>query len=195
MKKIIYIISFLILSLTGFSQETLWSVTYQMAFPDGELSDFTGKTSFRGFGVEGRAFVDNNVSIGGGAHWNVFYERKDKITTEIDNVTITGTHFNYVNAFPFYANAAYYFNEGSYFRPYMAMNAGVIYAHYRKDVGLYRIDDQVWKFSLAPEIGVLIETYDRANFTVNFRYNYGVETAETTPLGYFGINVGVIWLY
>jgi hypothetical protein len=195
MKKTLFIISFIIISLTGFAQESFWSVTYQMAVPTGELSDFTGKTSFRGFGIEGRAFVDNNVSIGGGVHWNVFYEKKDKVTTEMDNLTVTGTHFNYVNAFPIYANAAYYFNEGSYFRPYMAVNTGVIYTTYRKDVGLYSFENDAWKFALTPEVGVLIESYDRANFTVNFRYNIGLKTPETDMLSYLGINVGVIWIY
>lgn len=195
MKKIFISAILVLITAFSFGQSQFWSVTYQMSAPLGDTKDFTGNFSGRGFGVEGRAFVDNNVTIGGGAHWNVFYEKKDKITTEFDNVTATGTHFNYINAFPFYVNAAYYFNEGSYFRPYAAMNAGVIYTLYRKDVGLYRISEEPWKFGVAPELGVLLETYGGANFTINFRYNYGMETDKTDPLSYFGINVGVVWLY
>lgn len=196
MRKIVLSIILAFFALYSFGQESLWSVTYQMSVPMGDTKDYIGKTSFRGFGIEGRAFVDNNVSIGGGAHWNVFYEKKDKVTADVsDNVTATGTLFNYINAFPFYANVAYYLNEGSYIRPYAAMNVGVIYSLYRTDVGLYTITQEPWKFSLAPEIGVLIETYGGANFTVNLRYNYGLETSDVDPLSYLGINVGVIWLY
>ena len=195
MKKIFITAAMVIFAMAAFGQNQFWSVTYQMAAPLGDTKDFTGNFSGRGFGVEGRAFVDNNVTIGGGAHWNVFYEKKEKITTTFDNVTATGTHFNYINSFPFYVNAAYYFNEGSYFRPYAAMNAGVIYTLYRKDIGLYRVSEEPWKFGVAPELGILLETYGGANFTVNFRYNYGMETDNTDPLSYFGINVGVVWLY
>jgi len=195
MKKIFLSIIAVLFVFNVFAQESFWSMTYQMSVPTGDTKTLTDKMSFRGFGIEGRWFVDNNVTIGGAAHFNVFYEKQDKVTTELDNVTLTGTHYNYINAFPFYVNAAYYFNEGSYVRPYAAMNAGVIYTLYRKDIGLYRIEERPAKFGVAPEIGVLIETYGGANFTVNFRYNYGMETDKTDPLSYFGINVGVVWLY
>jgi hypothetical protein len=195
MKKIFLSIIAVLFVFNVFSQESFWSMTYQMSVPTGDTKNFTDKMSFRGFGIEGRWFVDNNVTVGGGAHYNVFYEKTDKVTSELENVTITGTHYNYINAFPFFVNAAYYFNEGSYIRPYAAMNAGAIYTLYRKDIGLYRIEEEPWKFGVAPEIGVLIETYGGANFTVNFRYNYGMETDDTKPLSYFGINVGVVWLY
>ncbi len=195
MKKIFLSVIAVLFVFNIFAQESFWSVTYQMSVPTGDTKNFTDKMSFRGFGIEGRWFVDNNITIGGGALWNVFYEKRDKVTTELENITVTGTHYNYINAFPFFVNAAYYFNEGSYIRPYAAMNAGVIYTLYRKDVGLYRIEEDPWKFGVAPELGVLIETYGGANFTVNLRYNYGLETDNTDPLSYFGINVGVVWLY
>ncbi|MCF8366255.1 MAG: porin family protein [Bacteroidales bacterium] len=195
MKKIFITLVSMLITLHSFGQESFWSLTYQMSVPTGDTKNITDKMSFRGIGLEGRWFVDNNVTIGGAALWNVFYEKQDKITTELENITLTGTHYNYINALPFFVNTAYYFNEGSYVRPYAAMNAGVIYTLYRKDIGLYRIDEEAWKFGVAPEIGVLIETYGGANFTVNFRYNYGLETDNSDPLSYIGINVGVVWLY
>lgn len=195
MKKIFISIIVVLFAVQSYAQESFWSMTYQTSIPMGETTDFASKMSFRGFGFEGRWFVDNNVSIGGSANWNVFYEKQDKKTTELDNITLTGTHYNYINAFPFYANVAYYFNEGSYIRPYAAMNVGVIYSVYRKDIGLYTITDEPWKFGVAPEIGVLIETYGGANFTLNFRYNYGLESSNTDPLSYLGINLGVVWMY
>ena len=195
MKKISIAIIAIFITLQSFGQESFWSVTYQTAIPTGDTKNFVDKMSFRGIGLEGRWFVDNNVSIGGGILWNVFYEKKEKVTSQLENITLTGTHYNYINAFPIFANAAYYLNEGSYIRPYAAINVGTIYSLYRKDVGLYRISEEPWKFALAPEVGVLIETYGGANFTVNFRYNYGMETDNTDPLSYFGINLGLVWLY
>ena len=195
MKKVLIIIIILVTGFYTYGQESLWSFTYNMAVPMGETKDMVGKYSFRGIGIEGRKFIDNNFSMGGSVGWNVFYEKQDKMTTEHDNITLTGTHFNTINAFPFYVNASYYLNEGSYVRPYLGMNVGAIYTLYRKDIGLYRFEEKPLKFGIAPEIGILFETYSGSSFTINFKYNYGAETSDTDPLSYLGINVGFIWLY
>ncbi len=179
----------------SFAQDSYWMMTYEIGIPQGDTKTFTGKTSFRGFGIEGRKFVDNNVTLGGGIHWNVFYEKKDKVTTDIDNVTLTGTHFNYINAFPFYVNASYYLNEGSYIRPYLGINVGGSYTIYRSDIGLYRVQKDPLKFAVAPEAGVMIQTYGGAGITVNCKYNYGLKTSETDPLTYLSVNVGLLWTY
>ena len=195
MKKLIISVFIVAFAQFAVAQENYWSVTYGIGIPTGPTQDFIEKASFRGVGVEGRWFVDNNVSLGGSLHWNVFYEKKDKMTTVVDNITLTGTHFNYINAFPVYFNASYYLNEGSYVRPYVGLNAGGIYTVYRKDIGLYRIEEEPFKFGLAPEIGVMVETYGGLGFTVNARYNYGTQTDNTDALSYFGINVGFLWTY
>ncbi|MFP4470054.1 MAG: outer membrane beta-barrel protein [Bacteroidales bacterium] len=195
MKKIIISVFIIAFAQLATAQDTYWSITWEMSIPTGPTQDFIEKSSFRGFGFEGRKFVDNNVSIGGGIHWNVFYEKKDKITTVVDNITLTGTHFNYINAFPFFFNASWYMNEGSYVRPYVGLNAGGIYAVYRKDIGLYRIEEDPLKLGLAPEIGVMVDAYTGMGFTINARYNYGLQTSETDALNYFGINVGLLWSY
>ena len=195
MKKILFSLLFAATTLFSFGQQALWNVTYEVSLPMGKTQDFIGKTSFRGIGVEGRWFVDNNVTIGGGVHWNVFYEKKDKVSTVIENTTITGTHFKYLNAFPIYANAAYYFNEGSYIRPFAGINVGTIYSEGRIDAGLYTIKDDPWRFALAPEAGLMIQTYGGLNFTLNVRYNYGFETNDNSALSYVGINAGLVWVY
>ncbi|MCF8365705.1 MAG: hypothetical protein K9H16_07985, partial [Bacteroidales bacterium] len=97
MKKIFITLVSVLITLHSFGQESFWSLTYQMSVPTGDTKNFTDKMSFRGIGLEGRWFVDNNVTIGGAALWNVFYEKQDKITTELENITLTGTHYNYIN--------------------------------------------------------------------------------------------------
>jgi hypothetical protein len=195
MKKIIFALLFAFTTFSAFAQQVLWNVTYQVSLPVGETHDVIGKTSFRGIGLEGRWFVDNNVALGGGVHWNVFYEKNDKVTTVIANTTITGTHFKYLNSFPIYANAAYYFNEGSYIRPFAGINVGTIYSEERLDIGLYTLEDNPWRFALTPEAGVMIETYGGINFTLNVRYNYGFKTNDYDALSYIGINAGFVWVY
>jgi len=196
MKKIFLIVIFAAFGSMAFAQETsMWSLTYNMSIPMGETADFISKTSFRGIAVEGRQFIDNNFSIGGSVGWNTFYEKKDKLTTEYENITFTGTHYRYLNAFPIYVNAAYYLNEGSYIRPYLAANVGLIVTEYRNDVGLYTIQEKPAKFGFGPEVGVLIETESGTGFTLNCKYNMGTKTSETKAFSSLGINVGFIWVY
>ena len=196
MKKIIIIALLGLFASSTFAQdESLWSLTYNMSFPMGKTKDYIDKTSFRGITLDGRKFVDNNVSVGGNFGWQVFYEKEAKVTLEDDNLTLNGTQFKYINAFPMYFNAAYYLNEGSYIRPYFAANIGVIYTMQRTDMGLYRIENDDWKFALTPEVGVAIQTYNSLNVMVNLRYNYGLETSDIDPLSYLGLNIGILWTY
>ncbi len=195
MKKIVLFVIFAAFGSMAFAQETsLWSLTYNMSVPMGKTTDFIEKTSFRGIALEGRQFIDNNFSIGGSVGWNTFYEKKDKLTTQIENITFTGTHYRYLNAFPIFVNAAYYLNEGSYVRPYAAANVGLIVTEYRNDVGLYTVQEKPAKFGLAPEVGVLIESESGTGFTINFKYNIGAKTSETKTFTSLGINVGFIWV-
>lgn len=196
MKKILFILLFAAFGSSAFAQESsLWTLTYNINIPMGKTKDFIEKTSFRGIALEGRQFIDNNFSLGGSVGWNVFYEKKDKITTELDNITLTGTHYRYLNTIPIYVNAAYYLNEGSYIRPYLAANVGLIVTEYRNDIGLYTIRENPAKFGFAPEVGVLIENKNGSGFTLNMKYNMGTKTKETNAFSSLGINLGLIWVY
>lgn len=197
MKKIFLAVLLGLFSLPMFAQQenngALWSFTYDMAFPMGATKDYTGKASFRGMMLDGRGFVDNNITLGGNFGWNVFYEKADKETVEVDNITLTGTQYKYINAFPMFFNAAYYFNEGSYVRPYVAANIGVIYDIQRTDIGLYSFDYDNWKFAFAPEVGLAFQTDSGVGLMVNLRYNYGLETSDIDALSYLGLNIGLLW--
>jgi len=196
MKKILIIALFGLFASSMFAQnESMWSLTYNMSFPMGATKDYVSKASFRGIALDGRWFVDNNVTVGGSLGWNVFYEKTDKATITRDNFTLNGTHWKYINAVPMYLNAAYYLNEGSYVRPYFAANVGTIFTSQRTEMGMYAIQDKEWKFAVAPEVGVTIETYNSLNVMFNVRYNYGLETEYIEPLSYIGVNIGILWKY
>lgn len=196
MKKIFLVIVFAAFGLYSYAQETsVWSLTYDMSIPMGKTKDFVEKTSFRGIALEGRQFIDNNFSLGGSVGWCVFYEKKDNLTTEFENITLTGTHYRYLNTYPIYVNAAYYLNEGSYIRPYLAANIGMIVTDYRNDIGVYTLRESPAKFALAPELGIFIETEGGTGFTLNMKYNMGTETTDTKAFSSLGINVGFIWVY
>ena len=193
MKKFTILLIFAAIAQLSFSQTTYWSITYDAALPVGETKDHIENTSFRGIGVDGKKFINNNFALGGGIHWNVFYEKEDKVTTEFDNVTLTGTHFKYINSIPLYLNASYFLGFPGEFRPYASLNLGGIYSIYRTDIGLYRFEEDPLKFGIAPEIGFIVDAFLGAGLNVNFRYNYGFKTNDTDPLSYLGINIGLVW--
>jgi len=197
MKKIFLVVLLGLFSTTMFAQQensgSLWSFTYDMAFSTGKTNDYIGKASFRGMMLDGRGFIDDNISLGGNVGWNVFYEKTDKATLHDENITLTGTQYKYINAFPMFFNAAYYFNEGSYIRPYVAANIGVIYDIQRTEMGLYAYDNDDWKFAFAPEAGVAIQTQGGVGFMINVRYNYGLKTKYIDPISYIGLNLGLLW--
>jgi hypothetical protein len=196
MKKILIITLFGLFSSTMFAQDqSMWSLTYNMSFPMGATKDYISKASFRGVALDGRWFVDNNVTVGGNLGWNVFYEKIDNATITKENLSLNGTQWKYINAVPMFFNAAYYLNDGSYVRPYLAANIGTIFTSQRTEMGMYALEDKEWKFAFAPEVGVTIETYNSINVMLNVRYNYGLETEYIEPLSYIGVNVGILWTY
>jgi len=52
----------------------VWNFDWNMGFPMGDTKDFIGQPTFRGFSIEGRSYVTENITVGGIAGWSVFYE-------------------------------------------------------------------------------------------------------------------------
>ena len=82
MKRIIYILSIIALFSTSAYSQGMFSISYDIGLPIGETSNFIGNASFRGFGVEGRGFITDNLSYGGSFNWAVFYEETGPQTWE-----------------------------------------------------------------------------------------------------------------
>ena len=59
--------------------EKLTSITWNVAFPEGDTKDFVDKTSFRGFGLQGRWFVQDQLSVGLAWEWQVFDWETDQL--------------------------------------------------------------------------------------------------------------------
>jgi hypothetical protein len=118
MKKItnkLIIIVVLFVSTASFAQQSFWSLNYEMSFSTGEQADYISSSSFRGWGIEGRTFLTDNISVGGSFSWEVFDQiYRDLPPTDLaavaDNVTssISGVQYRFINTLPIMANAHYY---------------------------------------------------------------------------------------
>ena len=84
MKKLLIIVAVLV-STSSFAQRSFWSFNYMMSFGTGEQKEYIESASFRGFGLDGRGFLTDNISIGGSFSWEVFNEiRRDLPPTAVD---------------------------------------------------------------------------------------------------------------
>ncbi len=195
--------SILILIITAsVSAQSLGNMTYNMSFPTGNLSDFIDKTSFKGFGIEGRWFQSRNLSLGLSFAWTVFDQRvSDPIQIVQDGVsaTVSGTQIRVVNSLPILATAHYYVGKRrDKFRFYFGTGVGMYYIKQRLEIGLVAFESDNWHFGVAPEVGVIINFSREFTMIVNTKYNYAFSAGEAlgggdNQIDYWGINIGFVW--
>lgn len=193
MKKLTLIAAFLIASVGVNAQDGLFALTYNMGLTVGETNDYISKYSFRGFGMEGRAFVTDNISLGGSFSWNVFFEEKLNETVTQGSETVTADQFRYINAYPLNFIAHYYFGQydvGARFHAGLGVGAHKI--NRRTEFSVYALEHNYWHFGMTPEVGVLIPMNYRSNLLLSVKYNYAFE-AKSVAYGYLGFNIGFAW--
>jgi hypothetical protein len=183
------------------SQDMTTAVTYNTAFPVGNLANFTSEMSWRGLGLEFRNVKGQNMSWGFVTGWNVFSELGRGETIHFDNADIYGTNVRSVNVFPLLLGADYFLGSRGEVRPFLGVNAGMYYISRQFDIGVTSLWEDNWHFGVAPEGGFWVPV-DRRTFVIfGARYNYAFSTGETYLLqdnnayGYWGFNIGFGYSY
>jgi outer membrane protein len=158
MKKILIIAIVLVLAIPAFSQSSITALQYSMGFGTGEMNDYIGKASFRGFTVDYRKLVQSNVGVGVDIGWNVFYEEKAwDIYEGQNNVTYSGKQWRYSNHFPMLVAADYYTDVNKELSAYGGLGIGTMYTLQNTDMGAYTFEKDAWHFALRPEVGILYQ--------------------------------------
>ena len=201
MKKNILIIAFTLASVAAANaQGSFWSFSYPMSMAFGETAEFVGQTSFRGFGIDGRSFINDNLSIGGLASWEVFDEIKyglppQPITDENGNVVgqRSGTPYTYLNTIPLMVNTHYYTGSYGAVQAFFGLGVGTIYVDEREDVGLFTTQTKKWRFGVQPEVGVYIPFgLSSSGATVSLKYRYGTKAGnETREVNMMSLSIGL----
>ena len=196
MKRYIYIIAFLLITSSSAFAQGLFSISYDIGLPLGSTTDFIGAPSFRGFGVEGRGFITDNLSYGGSFNWAVFYEEfgPDQWNIEGDTRTAYGKQYRYINSFPLMATMHYYFGEWDETRVYAGAGIGAQKIDQRMDFGLYTINDNKWRFGFAPEVGVLIPVNFNTSINLSAKYQYAVKAGDSDAVSYLNIKIGFAFM-
>ena len=180
----------LVLTSQAWAKDSWGIVNYEMSFPSGDTGDFVEQNSFRGFGFEGRWFTNRNTTVGYSLDWNVLHEKTSRGFTTNNNVVVSGTQDRTINAFPMLVTAYRYMGPQNMF--YAGLGGGFYFEERRFDIGIFSFDSDMWHLGVAPEIGVSYEIDYDVRAILALRYNYGLETSNTT-LTYWTLKVGLGW--
>lgn len=188
----------LVLSLligTAFSQGD-WNtiVTYNIAFPLGNTSDYIKNTSFRGFMVEGDHFIEDEWSVGFVSGIQVFYEELGVQTHQRDNITATGSEFRYINSIPILLTGKYHFDRYANIAPHVGLGMGLYHMIQTNEFAGIFFENRNWQFGLMPEVGVGFELSPSTHFFVASQYNYYLESKDIQSQSYITINTGFRFL-
>jgi hypothetical protein len=192
MKKLLYIIIFVVASSAAIAQESFSSWTYSMGFASGDLAGYIGKASFRGATYNYTKLVNGGVGVGLEIGWNTFYEGKPYGTYTRGNWDLSGKMYRYSNNVPLLFTLSYYMKPDNTVTPYGSLGIGTMWSERRTSVGTWDIYQDAWPFVLRPEIGVVYNT-GGLGFTVSSKYYYGFKTGDLPEESYFTINVGLVF--
>lgn len=168
---------------------SLWLVNYLPAISLGETADYTSNFSPRGVDFEMNHFFSEDLSVGFVISWVTF---REKVTDElllIDNATVSGIQYRYLNSVPININLKKYFPQDKLL-PYMGVGLGTSYSRSQTDVGIFSLTDDQWQFNLAPEIGVLIPLQATRSASFKIKYNYSPEAGGFTSVSYISFGIG-----
>ena len=202
MKKILIIIA-VFASTASFAQQSFWSFNYEMSFAAGEQVDYIGDPSFRGWGIDGRGFLTQNISVGGSFSWEIFDQiyrnlPPTQLTDVTDNVngSISGVQYRFINTLPILVNAHYYLGSNGAMRPYFGLGIGTAYFEQRTDIGLISITADGWGFALQPEVGVMIPFgLSGSGINIAGKFRYTTQSGDTTiPMSFFSLAVGFAFM-
>jgi hypothetical protein len=194
MKKILILFAFTVLSFSAFSQSTLFSFQYSMGFGAGNMKDYIKPASFRGFTIDYRNLVTENIGLGFDVGWNVFYDEMPDATYDFENVTYTGKQWRYSNEFPILGALDYYMTSMGDIFPYAGLGVGTMYSLQNTDMGSYTFEKDAWHFALRPEIGVIMDMGGGSGFNLCTKYYHGFKAGDLPSQGYFTINVGFVFV-
>ena len=186
------------ISFSSYSQGGgIWNFQWVIGFPVGETNDFLDQTSFRGFGLEGRGYVTDKLTVGGRAAWQTFYQDNGFVTSELgDNGAISGFQRRYINAIPLTVNSHYYFGYGLVL-PYVGVGIGGYYIETRDYLGIYYVREKAWHFGVAPEVGVVVPfgSGSSTGLNVALKYQYAAKTKDTQAVSWVELDIGISYIF
>lgn len=195
MKKILYTLLLVGLSVGMNAQDKIAYLNYNWGSPSGDTRDFIETNSWKGFNFGVATFVTNRVTVGGNIAWNSFYEKTNKRTYSSGNTDVTGTMWRYLYSMPIHITGQYYVTSpNNPLALYVGASMGPNYVQQEIQIGQFFLKDNQWKFSGKVEAGLYYQ-FPQSNWGIhsNFTYTFmGYNDWNIQTLAYSGVSLGFI---
>ena len=171
----------------------IWTIGYSMALGVGDLNDYIGYASFRGFEVTLLWPAYKGLFLGLGFGYNGFYDQKPQQTRQLENGAVTARAYNYTDAWPLSGIARYVFLQSrSPVRPYLGIRTGVILMDSTTLVTDRSYNDSSAGWLLAPEAGLLAHLSKSVMASLQYTFNFSTaSTIGGDELSYNNLMVGL----
>jgi hypothetical protein len=154
------------------SAQVLGGLTYSWANPAGDLSDkFIGNDSWLGFSVEGRRFLNPNVTVGVSLGYTAFYTNESE-SIFFPGGAVSGETYRSLNVFPLMVTGHLYSKAGGRIQTYIGLGLGVYYMKQLMDVGAGTVETNNWIMGFAPELGFILNRGSQTEIAIFGKYNY-----------------------
>ena len=169
-----------------------WDINVPMA-----NKDFIDVTSASGLSVQGRYFVNPNLSVGGEIAWNSLYQYAPRQTYTFENGAVTTDLYKYMYVMPMSANVHYYFNPDAKVIPYVGLGLGTMYSQEDLYLNIYSLSFANWGFLVKPEAGAIFKFgSSNTGAMLGLRYNYATNNESDLSISNIqtlGINLGIVF--
>ena len=193
MKYLIYL-AFMAIAIPASAQNGGFVLSYPIAFPMGNTSDYIGATSFRGINMEFMKLVKPGFELGLETGWNVFYEKQSEKEYKEGTASVSGIQYRYINAVPILAAGKFYKTTGSgRSLPFVGLGLGTIYVDQSTDLGLYRLSNDAWQFCIRPEIGFMFKAEKGVLPYIGAKYYWGMNSDQLDGQSFISVNIGLMF--
>jgi opacity protein-like surface antigen len=174
-------------------ESAMLKIAWSMAFAAGDLNDFAGDASFRGFDIALLWPVVAGLHLGAGFGFNSLYEEHERGTYEVNTTAVTGKLYRYADAWSFSAVAQYMFlSPQSMLRPYAGLRVGIEAMALTTLVVDFAADDAPAGFLLAPDIGLQLNVSKQMMAYASYQFNFSTaSTDQFDALSFSTVNIGI----
>jgi outer membrane protein W len=204
MKKVLVFIAIIAFSISANAQTNSnripnfrvnnFRINYDVAVPLGKMSnDFINNMSWRGVSIENRWAVKPKISAGFLLGWQVFAQRFDNFTQELNNgnAAINGNQIRTINTFPIQGTVHYTLVENSGILPWVGLGIGTAHSNQVLQVGLYEDRRKFMSFSLSPQAGVDLPIDRVKSVSFSARYNLFLHGNQAFNYSFLVFSIGL----
>ncbi|HET6338963.1 MAG TPA: hypothetical protein VFG30_37345 [Polyangiales bacterium] len=171
----------------------MWTIGYSMSLGVGDLNDYIGSPSFRGFEITLLWPAVRSFFAGLAFGYNGFYETSGRQTFQLQSAAVTGKLYRYADAWPLALLGRYVFMQRqSVVRPYVGLRMGMAWINTTTLVTDRTFEDSSLGFLLAPEAGILGHLSKSVMACLSYTFNFTTASpGDRDVLSYSSLLLGL----